>query len=160
MMSRIMPVSRRMARNHTVHPLKLQAHLCPLFKNDNCVELPFRRRREHTKIPKSQHVFNRLVVMGFLTMLAISGLAADPSSTAKLVGNAYVMDNNPAGNRIVVFGRFSNGKFLRFGPVPTGGLGAEDSAPNNPLGSQGSLLLTENSRTLYAINARSEAISM
>ncbi|MGB0909109.1 MAG: lactonase family protein [Nitrospirales bacterium] len=82
------------------------------------------------------------------------------ASAARLVGNAYVMDNNPDGNRVVVFGRFSNGELRRFGSVQTGGDGAGDNAPADPLGSQGSVLLSKNGRTLYVVNAGSNTVSV
>lgn len=79
---------------------------------------------------------------------------------AKLVGNVYVMDNNPEDNKLIVYGRYSNGALLRFGAVSTGGFGAGDNFDNDPLGSQESIIISEDKRALYLVNAGSDSISV
>lgn len=78
-----------------------------------------------------------------------------------LTKNIYVMENNPQGNRIVNYKEyFGGGVLYRVERRNTGGLGAGDNAPADPLGSQGSLLLSENRQNLYAVNAGSNNISV
>ena len=78
----------------------------------------------------------------------------------KAAGNVYVMDNNPAGNNVIAFTRFANGRLSRLGSVSTGGLGAGDNAEADPLGSQESVILSENGKNLYLVNAGSNTISV
>lgn len=87
-------------------------------------------------------------------------MTADVHSRSILVGNAYVMDNNPEGNRMVVYGRFSNGELRQFGSVRTGGLGAGDNAPVDALGGQESIILSDDGRFMYSVNAGSDNISV
>lgn len=97
-----------------------------------------------------------LIIVVGLTFATISHAAG----FSRLVGNVYVMDNNPDGNRIVFYGRFSNGRLSNFGSVGTGGLGAGDNAPADPLGGQESIVLSESGRFLYSVNAGSDDISV
>ena len=92
--------------------------------------------------------------------LIVPAVASATGRSARFVGNVYAMDNNPEGNRLVVYGRFSNGALRRFGSVGTGGLGAGDNADADPLGSQESIIVSENGRTLYSVNAGSNTISI
>lgn len=99
-----------------------------------------------------------LLLLAAVTIASLSTVA-QAAGFSRLAGNVYAMDNNPDGNRIAVFGRFSNGSLRSFGSVSTGGLGAGDNAENDPLGSQGSIYISQNGRTLYAVNAGSNTVS-
>ncbi len=99
----------------------------------------------------------------YFALLAVSILTYTSSASAyyaKLEGNVYVMDNNPAGNKLMVYGRFSNGALSFFGSVRTGGLGAGDNFDNDALGSQESIIISEDKRWLYLVNAGSDNISV
>lgn len=70
-------------------------------------------------------------------------------------GAAYVMTNAAAGNAILVFDRSSDGGLTPAGSYSTGGLGSGAS-----LGSQGAVVLSQNGRWLFAVNAGSNEISV
>ena len=103
-----------------------------------------------------------LIVASLLSILAIANIAnAQNYRTSPLSNsNVYVMENDPQDNEIVAYYRFRNGRLLRIGNFSTQGLGAGDNAAADPLGSQNSLILSENNRFLYAVNAGSDDISV
>ncbi|HEY6293033.1 MAG TPA: beta-propeller fold lactonase family protein [Terriglobia bacterium] len=82
---------------------------------------------------------------------------AQASSTG-LTGNVYVMSNQTTGNSIIAFNRAASGAIRSVGAFPTGGLGF--GSGNDPLGSQGSLLLSDDGHFLFAVNAGSNDISV
>ncbi len=69
----------------------------------------------------------------------------------------YVMTNNRQANEIVIFERDGQGRLQQSGRVATGGRGSGGGI--DPLSSQDSLLLGQESRWLYAVNAGSTQIS-
>lgn len=73
----------------------------------------------------------------------------------------YAMTNAAEGNEILVYARAGDGVPKLVGRVSTGGRGSGGKAtsPVDALGSQGSLLLSEDGRWLFAVNAGSEEIS-
>jgi 6-phosphogluconolactonase (cycloisomerase 2 family) len=76
-------------------------------------------------------------------------------------GALYVMSNQATGNSITVFSRAADGTLTQGNTYPTGGLGTGSLAdPNDPLTSQGSLILSEDHRYLFAVNAGSDEISV
>lgn len=95
-----------------------------------------------------------------ITLSLASSSFAQPFSPFRLIGSVYVMDNNPDGNRIIFYGRFTDGRLFRFGSVRTGGLGAGDNASADPLGGQESIVLSDDNRFLYLVNAGSDSISV
>lgn len=103
---------------------------------------------------------NSFITFTFLLIsLFVSNTTLANSGYAKLAGNVYVMDNNPAGNNIVAYGRYDNGALLKFGSIPTDGLGAGDNAVADALGAQESVILSKDKRFLYVVNAGSDTIS-
>ena len=73
-------------------------------------------------------------------------------------GAVYVMTNAPDGNEIAVYSR-DRGGLLEFEDYyPTNGAGSGDAI--DPLGSQGSLVISPNHRWLFAVNAGSDSISV
>lgn len=70
------------------------------------------------------------------------------------VGAVYLTSNDASGNEILVFARAADGTLTAAGTVPTGGLGTS-GALNNQL----SMVLTEDQRHLYVVNAGSDDIS-
>ena len=91
------------------------------------------------------------IILMFLQM----GTAIAESNRAGVV---YVMTNQAAGNSIIVFQRSENGRLRRIQEVPTGGLGS--GGTGDPLGSQGSLILSGDGRLLFAVNAGSNELSL
>jgi 6-phosphogluconolactonase len=73
-------------------------------------------------------------------------------------GAVYAMTNSSQGNEIVAFQRGLNGRLTMAGSYATAGFGSGDKI--DPLGSQGSLILSPNHRWLFAVNAGSDDISV
>ncbi|MBV9786603.1 MAG: beta-propeller fold lactonase family protein, partial [Chloroflexi bacterium] len=93
-----------------------------------------------------------LVLALFLTTIAWSGAA---SARARWQGDAvYTATNAASGNAVLVFERDKDGMLTAAGSYPTGGLGSGDG-----LGSQGAVILSENGRALFVVNAGSDTIS-
>jgi len=90
-----------------------------------------------------------VVVAGLALALISPGIAAAGSGQ----GAVFTLTNSPAGNRVLVWERATNGSLLATGAVPTGGTGTGAG-----LGSQGALTLSNNHRWLYAVNPGSDEI--
>ena len=73
-------------------------------------------------------------------------------------GNVYVMTNQSGGNAVIVYHRDSSGALTYAGAFATGGNGMGAGA--DPLGSQDSLVLSEDERLLLAVNAGSNSVSV
>jgi 6-phosphogluconolactonase len=73
-------------------------------------------------------------------------------------GAVYAMTNADDGNEIVIFNRKANGLLTLVGNIATGGNGSGGGL--DPLGSQGSLVLSEDHRWLLAVNAGSNQLSV
>jgi 6-phosphogluconolactonase len=90
-------------------------------------------------------------------LLAAAALAATAAATANpggAAGAVYTLTNDPGANAVAVFARAADGTLTPAATVFTGGLGSGDS-----LGSQGALVLSDNGRRLFAVNAGSSEIS-
>lgn len=98
----------------------------------------------------------RTLVLG-ASLLATLALAAgaNASSSDNSPGAVYTLTNSPAGNAVVAFGRAADGTLAPQGTFPTGGTGS-----GTGLGSQGSLVLSDDGRQLFAVNAGSDSISL
>jgi 6-phosphogluconolactonase (cycloisomerase 2 family) len=70
-------------------------------------------------------------------------------------GAVYTLTNEVAGNHVVAFERAANGSLTLTGSYATGGLGN-----GSGLGSQGALVLSQDGRWLFAVNAGSNEISV
>lgn len=77
-------------------------------------------------------------------------------------GSVFVMTNAPEENEILVYSRNRSGelKQVRGLTVATGGEGAGDNAPVDPLGSQNSLVFDDESNSLIAVNAGDNSVSV
>lgn len=73
-------------------------------------------------------------------------------------GDVFVLTNQASGNSVMVFARASDGSLSFSGSFDTGGLGM-GSGPD-PLGSQGSLVLTNRDHLLIGVNPGSNDISV
>ena len=85
-----------------------------------------------------------------MTTFAWSGAALAASAP----GAVYVLTNAASGNAVAIFDRAGDGTLTAAGSVATGGLGT-----GGGLGSQGALILSDNNRWLFAVNAGSNEIS-
>ena len=100
-------------------------------------------------------------LLGVLVPFALAAGSIRGSAQANSMGrtgNVYVMTNQTAGNSIMAFNRAANGALRLVGTFPSGGLGF--GSGNDPLGSQGSLLLSDDGHFLFAVNAGSNDISV
>ena len=104
-------------------------------------------------------IFRRLGGRLFLAAILLAILFASNTGAAfadgDRAGAVYVMTNAADGNAVLVFERAADGTLAEVGTVSTGGLGAGAG-----LGSQGALVLSENQRWLFAVNAGSNEISV
>jgi len=96
-----------------------------------------------------------LIVLAVLMVLSPIAAFGDGRPSA---GAVYVMSNAPEGNEVVVFNRDFRGRLSPAGAYTTGGLGTGGGI--DPLGSQGSLIISPNKRWLFAVNAGSDDISI
>lgn len=76
-------------------------------------------------------------------------------------GVVFVQNDDLAGNQIVAYDRLPNGTLTQAGVYPTGGLGGQlEGSVVDHLASQGSLAYDQADGLLYAVNARSDTISV
>lgn len=105
---------------------------------------------------------NKKMVVAVLTaaILVISAAAvfAEGPRDEGAVGAVYAMTNAANGNQVVIFDRDDKGMLTMAGSISTGGTGTGSGL--DPLGSQGSLVLSEDHRWLLAVNAGSNEISV
>jgi len=92
----------------------------------------------------------------FLTIVALTLVWASPGR-AQETGAVFVMTNNAVANEIVVFARDEEGFLSQASAIATGGRGSGGEV--DPLQSQGSLILSEDARWLFAVNSGSREIS-
>lgn len=93
---------------------------------------------------------------------AIAGTAAHAGVRASVFSDSvYVMSNSAAGNRVAVLERSLSGGLTSSGTFATGGKGSGpgELIVSDPLGSQGSMLLSPDNRWLFVVNAGSNQIS-
>lgn len=93
-----------------------------------------------------------IAVLLLSLMVSLSSPAAAASGNAN--GAVFTLTNAAAGNEVLMYNRSSDGSLAFAGAYDTGGLGSGAG-----LGSQTALVLTENNRWLYAVNAGSNEIS-
>lgn len=91
-----------------------------------------------------------------VTLLAFVALLLGPASVAAAAegraGAVYTLTNTTA-NAVIVYDRSASGALTWSGTFPTGGSGG-------PLGSQGSVVISEDGRWLYAVDAGSNDIAV
>lgn len=89
-------------------------------------------------------------------ILSIAAGFASPAAAApdKEIGAVYTLTNAAAGNEVLVYGRSADGALAYQGSFATGGSGTGAS-----LGSQTAVILSDNNRWLFAVNAGSNEIS-
>ena len=105
-----------------------------------------------TFAPRNKARFFTLFLFLALLILGSSGqVFADGHG----VSAVYVMNNNADANAVLVFDRAADGTLTEAGSYLTGGLGT-----GGGLGSQGALVLSDNGRWLFAVNAGSNEVSV
>jgi len=88
-------------------------------------------------------------LIGALAVVASQAAAAD-----NVAGAAYTISNAAGGNALVVYTRASDGSLTPAGSVPAGGLGTGAG-----LASQGAVTLTDDGRTVLAVNPGSNSVA-
>lgn len=92
------------------------------------------------------------LVVAIAAFAAPAAAAAAPGATAR--GAVYTLTNAASGNAVVVFARAADGSLAQTATTSTGGLGTGAN-----LGSQGAIVLSENGKRLFAVNAGSDSVS-
>ena len=87
-----------------------------------------------------------------LLLMASARIQAQP-----VTGHVYTLTNQAAGNSVLVFNRGVGGALALTGSFPTGGTGT--GTGNDPLGSQGAVVLDQSGRLLFAVNAGSNDVT-
>ncbi len=105
-----------------------------------------------TFTPRNKTRFLALFLLLALLILGGSGQVFADGHAADAV---YVMNNDADANAILVFDRAADGTLSEAGSYLTDGLGT-----GGGLGSQGALVLSDNGRWLFAVNAGSDEISV
>lgn len=93
-----------------------------------------------------------VAVVAFASLAGIAGAAAGPLPEQNAI---YTITNAASGNQVVAFTRNADGTLNKAATYETGELGTGSS-----LGSQGSVVLSEDGRWLLAVDAGSNAVSV
>jgi 6-phosphogluconolactonase len=99
-------------------------------------------------------IFTLAIVVGLCAAFA-TGVSAKASPAPDAV---YAMTNEAGGNAVVMFSRADNGTLTKIGTFSTMGMGMGSAI--DPLGSEGSLVLTPDGKWLLAVNAGSDDITV
>ncbi len=97
----------------------------------------------------------RLKIFLTITLLAVFALSGMAIADTNAPGAVYTMTNAPTGNSILVFDRAADGTLTGAGSYATGGTGT-----GGGLGNQGAVVLSQNDRWLFTVNAGSNEISV
>ncbi len=111
----------------------------------------------HTK-KLALSVLSLVALVSTITIARAQGPAEDAGDAARggsWSGAAFAMTNVVDDNRIVTYGRASDGTLTRLGSISTGGNGI-----GTDLDTQGGLRLSSDHRFLYAVNAGSDEITV
>jgi len=100
-------------------------------------------------------VFARLFLSAAFLLTVVAGFVSPVAAGSNDNGSIYTLSNAAAGNAVLAYTRARNGKLSFKAQYSTGGLGTGAG-----LGSQGSLVLTDDNRWLLAVNAGSNQISV
>lgn len=97
---------------------------------------------------------SRLFVAFALALAVFAGITVQSAAAAGSVGAVYALTNATTGNAVVVWNRAADGTLTPAGTFATGGVGIGAG-----LGSQGAIILSDDNRWLFAVNAGSNDIS-
>src|SRR5688500_9349324 len=104
----------------------------------------------------ANHLGTRFILAVALLLPLIAGfanpVAADDNNSP---GAVYTITNEAGGNEVAVYERSADGSLTFMATYPTGGLGSGAG-----LGSQRAVVLRENGRRLFVVNAGSNQISV
>ena len=95
-------------------------------------------------------------------LLTAGTAGASPAKVAG-VGAVYTQTNDQTANSVVVFNRFANGKLVKRQSVSTGGKGSAQAVGCGPgcpiLDSQTAVVVSENGKLVFAVNAGSNSVT-
>jgi 6-phosphogluconolactonase len=102
------------------------------------------------------------ICASFLTLAPFSTATfGQPRAPRNLRAGAVYVLTNQVENMVAAFHRSAQGTLTPAGEFPTGGAGDPGNPPiNDPLGSQGALILSRGNQFLFAVNAGSNEISV
>jgi 6-phosphogluconolactonase (cycloisomerase 2 family) len=98
------------------------------------------------------------VLIGAMLIISTIAVFAETPQDKAAAGAVYTMTNAADNNEIVIFDRDENGILTKAGSISTGGAGSGGGL--DPLGSQGSIVLSQDKNWLLAVNAGSNEISV
>jgi 6-phosphogluconolactonase (cycloisomerase 2 family) len=97
-------------------------------------------------------VKNKLRIITPVLALTLAAQVAPHIYAQALDGHAvFAMTNSVEGNQIIAYSRAANGSLIESNHFPTGGRGS--GGTTDPLGTQGSLTLSQDHSLLFAVNA-------
>ena len=103
-------------------------------------------------------ILTSTALLAALTVFSVLGQAREKrGGHNSYAGAVFVMTNSVTHNQILRFGRMASGGLVSLGATSTGGRGSGGTV--DPLGSQNSLLLTQDAGFLLAVNSASGTIS-
>jgi 6-phosphogluconolactonase len=97
----------------------------------------------------------RLLVAALFIIPVLSGFAIPAAAAGPTPGMVYTLSNALSGNQVLAYNRLPDGTLSFQGAYATGGLGS-----GSGLGSQGALVLSQNNRWLFAVNAGNDTLSI
>jgi 6-phosphogluconolactonase (cycloisomerase 2 family) len=96
----------------------------------------------------------RLIFLVVSTALLVFAATAAAGNGSNIVGAAYTISNATSGNALVVYDRSADGSLTPAESVPAGGVGT-----GSGLASQGAVTLTDDGRTVLAVNPGSNSVA-
>jgi 6-phosphogluconolactonase (cycloisomerase 2 family) len=102
----------------------------------------------------SKSILKMLGLLAAATALELLGLFPQTNAIAQSAGDVYVLSNSSDGNAVIVFHRNESGTLEPAGRFSTGGNGT-----GSRMSSQGAVILGQDNRMLFAVNAGSNSIS-
>jgi 6-phosphogluconolactonase len=112
---------------------------------------------EVNKMHSRSH-FKLFCLLAAATVIALLTICSQMGLAGGSTGDVYVMTNQPTGSSVMVFHRDAAGMLTFVGSFASGGNGTGTGA--DPLGSQSAVVLSEDGRLLFAVNAGSNSISV
>ena len=103
----------------------------------------------------AKHFGTRIFLAVVFVLPLIAGFTGPVAAQGDSAGAVYTMTNSAEGNEVVVFRRADNGSLSIQDSYPTDGLGSGAG-----LGSQGAVILSQNGRWLFVVNAGSNSVSV
>jgi 6-phosphogluconolactonase len=95
-----------------------------------------------------------LLQLALMTVLSLSSVVTFADDEGSEEGAVFALTNSPLGNAVIVYRRAENGSLSIDGTYSTGGYGSGAG-----LGSQGAVIVSEDRRFVFAVNAGSDTVS-